>query len=123
MPNNKLLIGIGLTGGLGVLGYMLCKTFDINVEHELQNFSDTVSAKRKQYEINKKTKELIISEFSDMIFVNCDITLEEAVTKFENVEEGMTLEEFAKLKNRTKESYLNSYQPYFEEARKLYDVC
>ena len=109
----KLLLSLG---GLGIAGYILYKNFDF--ESEIINIQDTLQAKRKQFVSNKKTEDLIVSEFIEMIIVNCDITLEKAILEFENAKVD-SLEEFAKTKNRTKESYLESYKPYFLKAQKL----
>jgi len=44
-----------------------------------------------------------------------NISLDEAILKFENAAPNITLDEFAKQKHRTAESYRNTYKKYFSQ--------
>lgn len=102
---------------LGGLGYLIYKNIDI--EQELRDIRNNLSAKRKRWEINNKTNELLINAFAEMILENENISLDEAILNFENAEAGNTLENFAKSKMRNADSYRNSYEPYFNEAKNI----
>lgn len=114
----KKLIKLTTSGfTLGFIGYLLYKNLDL--ENELQNIRDNLKAKRDRMELNEQTRKLIIREFFEYLFENPDMTLEEVILKFEKADPGMNLETFAKTKMRRGESYVRSYKPYYEEAKRM----
>ena len=99
---------------IGSIGFLFYKN---HLEEYLKDFTDNIEAKRKKLEINQKAEEFLIKEFIDMVMEKSDITLDEAILKFENADEGITLEEFAETKMRSGEVYRETYKPYFSQAR------
>ena len=66
-----------------------------------------------------KTKELIVTSFVEMLLDNPDLELESAILQFENAVLGLTLEQFAQTKSRSKDSYLKVYKPFFDDAQDI----
>lgn len=112
-------------GGLivGGITYLLFKDKIMDCQDysksRLQNRLDKEKAYNMKNEINKKAGELIVSTFVKMLLNNINISLEEAILKFENAEEGVTLDEFAESKSRVSKSYISVYDKYFKEARSI----
>lgn len=101
---------------IGAVAYLLFKE---DVDNRIQDMVHNAEARKERKEINRKTRELVVSAFVEMIIANPKMSLEEAILKFENAKENETLESFATKKMRTKKSYILSYQSYFDEAKKV----
>ena len=113
----KRLVKYSVTGMLlGGVGYLVYKHSDI--EAELMEIRENLQAKREKWEINNKTNEILINTFISLIIENPDITLDQAILRFENAKD-VNLDEFAEHKMRKAESYRNSYKPYFDKAQKI----
>ena len=66
---------------------------------------------------NKKEAEnLIINFFIKYLEYDSEMSVDKAILKFENADEA-SLENFAKSKHRTRESYYRSYKKLFIEAK------
>lgn len=104
MKNFKYLGGGILVGGV-VLGFYL--------------LSKETKLEKLKRETNKKAKEIVITSFVEIIIENPKINLEDAILKFENVEEGVTLDDFAESKNRIKDNYVSVYREYFDNAKRI----
>ena len=103
MTSTFKYLGGGLIGGAVVLGfYMLLKEPRIE---------------RLKRESNEQAQNIVITSFIDMILQNKDITIEEAILIFENAKAGVTLDEFAKSKQRNRSGYINAYEEYFIKAK------
>ena len=114
----KKLFKYSVTGALlGGIGYLMYKNSDL--EKELREISDNLKARRDKWVMNNKTNDLLINTFISLIIEKPDITLDEAILRFENAKGNTTLEEFAETKMRIADSYRKSYKPYFEKAKKI----
>lgn len=103
MKSFKYLGGGILVGSVAVLGfYLLAKETRID---------------QLKRETNNKAKEIVITAFVEMIIENQNIDIEEAILKFENAKDGVTLEEFALSKSRIRDNYISAYREYFDSAR------
>lgn len=67
----------------------------------------------------EEAQEIIVSSFVNMILENPEITLEDAILKFENAKPGISLSEFAESKSRIVENYTDAYNIYFEQAKDI----
>ena len=95
------LVGIGLLGGV-VYNYE-----KIKIEFFKQ---------KGIFQANKLTIEFFINLLNE----NPNITLNDAILKFEDTENKYsTLEEFAKSKNRTVKNYTDPYSKLFDIAKKI----
>lgn len=67
-----------------------------------------------------QAKKIVREFFANEIKKNPQITLDEAILKFEDTKnEFSSLEEFVKDKTRTVESYRKAYKNFFNQAKKL----
>ena len=98
-----------ITGGLT---YMIFKTF-FDKEKKVEETPEELYKKSQA-----QTKALVISEFIDLIISKPNITLDEAILKFENSDET-DLEIYAQKKMRNRESYIKSYAEYYTEAKNI----
>lgn len=87
------------------------------INHEFL-FSDKISMEDKQKIKTIRICEQIIIDFfiTCLVKSNYKISLEEAISKFENVPSNMTLKRFAEEKGRTLEGYLKTYEKLFDYA-------
>jgi len=69
-------------------------------------------------ETNDKAKEIIITTFVNLLLKKPNIDLENAILRFENIE-NKNLDEFSKSKSRKKKGYINIYKIYFERAKNI----
>lgn len=102
---NNYLIGIFIAGLVGGTIYKYHEIIKINYF---------------KYQTNILAKKITINYFSKLIKENKDITLEEAILKFENANNFDNLEDFAKLKSRTVDNYIEAYKNLFMKAKKKY---
>ena len=85
----------------------------------LVNYIDDINLEILKYIEYKKAKNVILNFFIDKLKENADMSLDEAILKFEdNNNEYINLEEFAKSKTRTVECYRQSYSKIFDQAKK-----
>ena len=105
--NIYVIYSIGLILGLCVCFYKEDLTFFIQTEYQ-KNIS------------NRHAREITIEFFANARYRNPNITLDEAILKFENGDQYDNLESFAKSKNRTIESYRKAYSQMFKESINLY---
>ena len=103
--NHYLLFGIGISS-LIILNYLE----DISTYFEMEYL------KRKS---QRQAREITIEFFANLRHRNPNITLDEAILRFENGEEFYNLEDFAISKNRTVESYREAYLTMFRESASL----
>lgn len=88
-------------------------------------YSDYHSEKNKFYrqaqkdkkEAKEKSETLVIQFFTDLLVKNPNITLEQCILRFENAEDGISLQQFAEKKQRTYQMYIESYQGYYNTAK------
>ena len=73
-------------------------------------------SKKQQKDLKLKCEKIVIDEFSSYLKKNENITLEEAILKFEK-SDCKTLDEYSKIKGRSKEAYIDSYKEYFIIAK------
>ena len=67
-----------------------------------------------------QAKKIARDFFAEELKINPQITLDEAILKFEDTKnEYSSLEEFVKDKTRTVESYRKAYKKIFNQAKKL----
>ena len=67
---------------------------------------------------NEKAKKITIDAFMGMLERGND-DIDSMILEFENSKET-DLEKFAQKRGRTRESYIQSYKKYYEEAKKKY---
>ena len=68
------------------------------------------------YQAKKIARDFFVEQLKE----NSNITLDEAILKFEDTKnEFSSLEEFVKDKTRTVESYRKAYKKIFKDAKKL----
>ena len=97
-----------LIGTLLGMSLFIIKNNFINVKEDDKNLQEN---------IKKEAEKIVIEDFIKMIKKNKNITLEEAILKFE-LSECNNLDEFSKIKGRSKEAYIESYKNYFLIAQK-----
>ena len=98
---------ISVIFGVGILGGILYNNEAIKLEV------------MKQYGIFK-AKEIAVNFFKKEIKKNPKITLNDAILKFEDIDnEYSSLEDFVKDKTRTVKSYQNAYRKLFILAKNL----
>ncbi len=94
------------TNGIIIIGSFLFYSYyksDINILNDLL--------------IGKfKSKKITVDFFKNLIDNDSNITLDDAILKFEN-SEIKSLDEFAKTKNRTADGYRKAYSDLFEFAK------
>ena len=101
MDKLGLLVGIGILGGV------------------IANFS-SIKANYYKFESIYKSNSLVINFFRSELKKNRNITLEDAILKFEDVNtEFDSLEEFADSKGRDISCYINAYEYLFKKAKKI----
>lgn len=111
----KKLIRYSITSALlGGIGYLIYKNTDL--ESQLIEIRDDLKAKRTKWEMNHKTNAILINAFTEIILENPNIGFDNAILKFENAKEGLTLDQFAETKMRISDSYRKSYRPYYDKA-------
>ena len=99
----KYILGASAAITVGTGMYMLCNNknrFEILTESSI-----------------KEAEDLTIKNFINFINQQPDITVDQAILKFENTEET-SLDKYAEIKHRTKENYYNSYKALFIKAKK-----
>ena len=64
----------------------------------------------------KQAEEITINHFKKLLDINNELRIEEAILDFEK-SQTLNLEEFAKKKHRTKESYIKAYNHLFIKAK------
>ena len=85
----------------------------------LVNYIDDLKLEIFRYVEFQKAKNILIKFFVEKLKENPDISLDEAILKFEdNKNEFSSLEEFAKSKTRSVECYRQSYSKIFDLAKK-----
>ena len=85
----------------------------------LVNYIDDIKLEILRYVEFQKAKNILIKFFVEKLKENPDISLDEAILKFEdNKNEFKNLEEFAKSKTRSVECYRQSYSKIFDLAKK-----
>ena len=88
----------------------------------LVNYIDDIKLEIIRYMGYEKAKKIILNFFIEKLIDNHDISLDEAILKFEdNKNEFSSLEEFAKSKTRTVECYRKSYSKIFDQAKKKFN--
>ena len=88
----------------------------------LVNYIDDIKLEIVRYMGYEKAKKIILNFFIEKLIDNHDISLDEAILKFEdNKNEFSSLEEFAKSKTRTVECYRKSYSKIFDQAKKKFN--
>ena len=100
---NNNLIGIAIAGIVGGL---------------LFRYHDLIKIEYMKYKTNLLAEKITIDYFCKLIIENKNITLDEAILKFENADNFKNLEEFSKSKSRTVENYRDAYANLFLEAQK-----
>ena len=65
----------------------------------------------------KQAEEITINHFKKLLDNNNELRIEEAILDFEKSQTPTTLEEFAKKKHRTKETYIKAYNHLFIKAK------
>jgi hypothetical protein len=116
-----VLLGSVITGTVGYVLYKEVKSLkkEINKDKiKKQEEIDRLEGEIIKQDIQNKTDELIVTTFIQFILEDFNITLEQAILKFENIE-GKTLDEYAKNKMRNKESYLKIYEKHFKKAKDI----
>ena len=91
----------------GVIGLIFLYTKSSNLDE----------SKKLQKDLKFKCEKIVIDEFKSYLSKNENITLEEAILKFEK-SDCKTLDEFSKIKGRSKDAYIESYKEYFIIAKK-----
>jgi hypothetical protein len=93
--------------GVGILGGVVYNYEKIKIEFLKQ---------KGIFQANRITIDFFINLLND----NPNITLNDAILKFEDIENKYsTLEEFAKNKNRTIKNYTEAYSRLFDIAKKI----
>ena len=69
-----------------------------------------------QEKLKKEAENIVIEDFMKMIEKNENIILEEAILAFE-LTECKTLDDYSKIKGRSKKAYIESYNQYFLIAK------
>lgn len=105
MSKFKYLGGGILVGSVAILGFLL--------------LTQETKIDQLKRETNNKAKEITITAFVEMMLKNPDITIDDAILKFENVQDGISLGEFAESKTRTRENYISAYRKYFDKAHEI----
>lgn len=70
----------------------------------------------KYLKSKRQAREITIEFFANLRHRNPDITLDEAILRFENGDEFDNLEDFATSKNRTANSYRDAYLIMFQDS-------
>jgi len=89
-------------------------------------YSDYNSPSKKIYrqslydkkEAKEKSEKLVINFFISLLIKNPNTTLEECILRFENAEPNITLQQFAQKKQRTAKMYIETYQGYYNTAKR-----
>ena len=68
-------------------------------------------------ESKKKSEDLVVNFFMELLTKNPETSLENAILKFENAEPEVTLQEFAQKKQRSHQMYIEAYQVYYNTAK------
>ena len=101
--NNNTIGVILLLGALAGTVYVKC--------------SDSIKLQYLKMKGIHDAKKLTTNFFLDLLQKNKNISLDDAILKFENSENN-SLEEFSRSKNRTAESYREAYNEMFEKAKR-----
>lgn len=81
---------------------------------------DTIKSNYLKHEAIQKSNRLVIDFFRKEIKSNPDITLKEAILKFEDInEEYNSLEDFSKNTGRDIDCYIKAYESLFKKAKNL----
>ena len=95
------IIGVGLISGIIYANY------------------DTIKIKVKNEYSNMKARIITIEFFESLLDKNPDITLDQAILEFEDInKEFKNLEEYSKKKHRSVEIYKESYFKLFDSAKR-----
>ena len=98
---------LGMLVGVGVIGGLVYNNFDL------------IKAEIKKNRISGEIKQLTKDFFKNCLIENPNISLDEAILKFEDSNNKYkNLEEFAKSKQRTVENYRKAYSKLFDKAKK-----
>ena len=99
---------VGLVLGATIIGGILYNNVEkIQIE---------IMKQKGIYQAKKIARDFFVEKLKE----NPNITLDEAILKFEDTKnEFSTLEEFVKDKTRTVESYRKAYKKIFNQAKKL----
>ena len=100
--NHYLLFGIGISS-LIILNYIE----DISTYFEMEYL---------KMKSQRQAREITIEFFANLRHRNTNITLDEAILRFENGDEFDNLKDFATSKNRTAKSYREAYSDMFRES-------
>jgi hypothetical protein len=101
---NSNLFGIVI---LGIIGGLIYK------------YHDTIKIEYMKYKTNILAEKITIDYFEKLINKNNNITLDEAILKFEHADNTFnSLEEFSKSKHRSINNYREAYGHLFLEAQK-----
>lgn len=100
-------IVVGILVGVGVIGGLVYNNFD-RIKMEIE-----------KSRINIEVKELTKDFFKNCLIENPNISLDEAILKFEDGNNKYkNLKEFANSKQRTVENYRTAYGKLFDKAKK-----
>ena len=103
--NNALTV-LGIVG-IGIISGVVYKNYEILKIRLMSEYT------------NMKARQITIDFFEDLLQKNPDITLDQAILEFEDVNnEYDNLEEYSKKKHRTVDIYRESYSELFEKAKK-----
>ena len=96
------IIGVGVISGIIYANY------------------DTIKIKLMNEYSNMKARQITIEFFESLLEKNPDVTLDEAILKFEDVRnEFNSLEEYSKKRHRSVEIYRESYSKLFDSAKRI----
>jgi|APSaa5957512535_1039671.scaffolds.fasta_scaffold142079_1 hypothetical protein len=110
---NYLLIGISIPGIFLIAYYKDISTY-------LENISTYLEMEYLKMKSKQEAREITIEFFASLRYRNPNITLDEAILRFENCDEFDNLEDFATSKNRTSNSYREAYSGMFCESAILF---
>jgi hypothetical protein len=103
---NNIFTALGIVG-IGIISGIVYKNYD------------TIKIRLMTEYSNIKARQITIDFFEDLLRKNPDITLNQAILKFEDYNnEYENLEEYSKKKHRSVDIYRESYSDLFEKAKK-----
>tara|TARA_A100000164_G_C21560005_1_gene609067 strand:+ start:12 stop:332 length:321 start_codon:yes stop_codon:yes gene_type:complete len=103
--NNALTV-LGIVG-IGIISGVVYRNYDILKIKVMSEYT------------NMKARQITIDFFENLLEKNPDITLDQAILEFEDVNnEYKDLENFSQKKHRSVENYREAYKDLFEKAKK-----
>ena len=101
------------------MNYYLIGAISITVlSSVIYKYYDEIKMEYSKLQSKRKSNQIIIDFFINQININENITLEEAILKFENAfDKYDNLNDFAISKKRTVDNYYQAYSKLFKDAK------